>query len=107
MLGVPVNINGVHPSVPSIMNELFKKYNMEGVVIMSYTMRDYMRDYVKTYFPVLAPDEMGEVLKGIPDKRLKGIPVNEIVKTMTNAERKKMLKLLYEAESSEKKQIKN
>ncbi|MDM8538283.1 hypothetical protein QUF70_16130 [Desulfobacterales bacterium HSG17] len=151
----------------SIMNELFKKYNMEGVINMPYTMRDYMRDYVKTYFPVLAPDEKDYVLdsipadellkripvdkrlkgisvdkrlkgipvdkrlkgipvdkrlkgisvdnrlKGIPaDKRLKGIPVDkrlkgistdEIVKEMTDAERKKMLKLLSEFESGKKK----
>ncbi|MDM8536731.1 hypothetical protein QUF70_08260, partial [Desulfobacterales bacterium HSG17] len=35
-----------HTPVSSIMNELFKKYNMEGVITMPYTMQDYMRDYV-------------------------------------------------------------
>ncbi|MDM8537232.1 hypothetical protein QUF70_10795, partial [Desulfobacterales bacterium HSG17] len=56
---------------------------------------DYMRDYVRTYFPVLPPDEMDEVLKSIPaDMRLKGISADEIVKTMTNADRKKILELL-------------
>ncbi|MDM8535733.1 hypothetical protein QUF70_03175 [Desulfobacterales bacterium HSG17] len=75
---------------------------------MPYTMTDYMRDYVITYFPVLTPDEKNEVLESIQveermkgistEKLLEGISIYELLKWFTV---EKFLKILSDAEKKE------
>ncbi|QTA78205.1 Uncharacterized protein dnl_04220 [Desulfonema limicola] len=66
--------------VSSIINNLLKKYNMEGVIAMPYTIQDYMKDYVFHYFHTLTPEQIERLMKEIPvDERLKGISIDELL----------------------------
>ncbi|QTA79294.1 Uncharacterized protein dnl_15520 [Desulfonema limicola] len=63
---------------------MFIKYNMEGVIAMPYTIQDYqnyMRDCVFNYLDTLTPEQV--------EKFMKGISTDQIVKKMSDAERKR------------------
>ena len=72
--------------VSSAINELFRKYKMEGIIAMPYTIEDFQRDYVREHIDKLSPDEVlekfsaDERLRGISsDERIKGIPEDELI----------------------------
>ncbi|QTA86425.1 hypothetical protein [Desulfonema magnum] len=51
----------------TLINQLFVKYNIEGVAVMPYTMEDYRRDYLLEHMHKLPPEER---LKGLSNKDL-------------------------------------
>ncbi|MBF0227463.1 MAG: hypothetical protein HQK76_18615 [Desulfobacterales bacterium] len=72
--------------VSSIINVLYKKYNMEGIN-MPYTFQDFRRDYVLMNLDEIPLDDIlkrfspDERLKGLsPDERLKGLSPDDILK---------------------------
>ncbi|KHD07833.1 hypothetical protein PN36_31450 [Candidatus Thiomargarita nelsonii] len=78
------------PSSQALLNQLYKLYSKEGVV-MSYTWDDYFRDYPPEEFLRKLPPEA--ILKGISDdvilkipdeKRLKGISPEVIKKYLSS-----------------------
>ena len=77
--------------VSSVMNELLKNYNLEGIITMPYTIEDYQRDYAREYIDKLTPEEilesypLEELLKKLPmEERLKGITEDELIDAMPN-----------------------
>ena len=95
--------------VSSVMNELLKNYNLEGIITMPYTIEDYQRDYAREYIDKLTPEEilesyplekllkklpMEERLKGVSpvdDDRLKGVTVDDRLKGVPVDERLKRI----------------
>jgi hypothetical protein len=71
------------PNAKSLLNQLYKLYLKEGVV-MPYTWDDYYRDYARPFIESLPIEEKlrgvshKEILKEIPDEeRLEGIPLEK------------------------------
>lgn len=83
--------------VSTVMNDLFRKYNTEGV-IMPYTFEDYKRDYVRRYLHSLtlekfledmsADEELRNIVKdgffkiATTDEMIKRIPKDEILRAL-------------------------
>ena len=79
----------------SIINQLFKFYNMEGVV-MPYTVQDYVKDYIKDNLDMLSPEEIlekfsaQERLMGLSSQeRLTGLSSEEVLEKFTLEDRLK------------------
>lgn len=73
-----------YPSERAVLNQLYELYKYEGVV-MPYTMEDFNRDFTEAHLHLLPPEKR---LKGLPtetilrqfslEDRLKGLSVEEI-----------------------------
>jgi hypothetical protein len=73
------------PRLSSVIDELFKHYNLEG--IMSYTADDFVKDYTKDHLHVLSVEERladlpsNQVLQRFsPDQRLQGLSFDEVLR---------------------------
>lgn len=76
--------------VSSVINELFKKYKLEGVITMPYTIEDYQKDYVREYLDRLSPKD---IIEKYPIERLlKAMPAEEILKGISKSELLELLK---------------
>ncbi len=64
--------------VSTVMNELFTKYRIEGVIAMPYTIEDFQRDYAREYLDRLSADEV--LSRFSPDEILKRYSSDEVLK---------------------------
>jgi len=62
------------------LNDLFIRYNLEGIIDMPYTVEDYKRESKETFIKNLPPENRLKML--LPAESLKRYPLEEIVKSV-------------------------
>ena len=71
--------------VSTVLQQLFDRYQLEGVLAMPYTMKDFERDYTLEHLHTLTPEER---LRGLnAQERLQGLDAQERLQGLDAQER--------------------
>ena len=72
-------------NMSTVLQQLFDQYQLEGVLAMPYTMKDFERDYTREHLHTLTPEER---LQGLDaEERLRGLDAKERLRGLDAKER--------------------
>ena len=93
--------SGKLDEMSSNINDLFVRYQAEGIIDMAYTIEDYRKDLKRRALKLLTPEEIleefseDELLKRIPsERRLRGLSSDERLRGLSAEEIKAYLRKL-------------